>query len=435
MSLRRCVIAMLLACCCAPMQAQRIAGYNYDEDKIPPYTMLDPLKLNDGTAVTTKKIWESQRRPQILALFEEDVFGRTPANANVPVRATIVEQDRHALGGKAVRKQIDLSFTGAGPSGPHMRMLMYLPANAGHRVPVIVGLNFNGNQTVLDDPAIQPTPVWTKPKGATELLHQLPPNSTRGTQIQEWQVEKIIAAGYGLATIYNGDIEPDFKNASQYSVRQLFLPQGQTSYAPDDWGAIGAWAWGLSRAVDYLVTDPDVDGKHIAVTGHSRFGKVADWAAAQDQRFAAVLSTESGKGGQSLSRRQLGETVDHLEHNFPYWFCANYAQWVGHDQQIPADGNLLLSLIAPRPLYVASAIGDEWSDPDGEFISAISASRVYMLLGAGGLTDANMPAVDQPVHGGAVAYHARAGKHDVTAFDWDQYLSFLNAVWSRKARS
>ena len=434
MNIRQSCVAVLLLVGCVRLFGQHIAGYNYDEDKIPPYTMLDPLKLNDGVAVTTKAMWTSQRRPQIITLFEQDVFGRTPANAKVPLRATVVEQDRQALGGKAIRKQIDLSFTAAGPIGPHMRVLLYLPAKAGRRVPVIVGLNFGGNQTVLDDPSIQPTPVWTKPKGATALLHELPANSTRGTQVQEWQVEKVVAAGYGLATIYYGDLEPDFKGASQFSIRQLFLAPGQTTYAPDDWGAIGAWAWGLSRAVDYLVTDPDVDAKHIAVTGHSRLAKVADWAAAQDLRIAAVLSTESGKGGQSLSRRELGETIEHLEHNFPYWFCANYAQWAGHDQQIPADGNLLLSLIAPRPLYVASAVGDEWSDPRGEFLSAVSASRVYKLLGASGLTDTNMPAVDQPVHAGAVAYHVRAGKHDVTAFDWDQYLSFLNAVWPGKAK-
>jgi len=412
----------------AVVAAQHIPGYNYDEAKIPPYTLLDPLKTAGGAPVTTATEWGRSRRPEIVHLFEENVFGRTPANAHVLLRAHLVEQDRAALQGRAIRKQIDLYFTPVGaPREMKMRLLLYLPAHAAHPLPVILGLNFGGNQTVLDDPAIQPTPVWTAPKPALTLLHEPPADSTRGTQIQEWQVEKIIAHGYGLATAYYGDIEPDFKDASQYSIRQLFLRPGQTTPDPDEWGAIGAWAWGLSRALDYLETDPDVDARHVAVTGHSRLGKVADWAAAQDLRFAAVLSTESGKGGQSLSRREIGETVQHLEHSFPYWFCANYAQWVGHDQQIPADGNLLIALIAPRPLYVASAAGDEWSDPRGEFLSALSASRVYDLLGAHGLPVATpMPALDQALLNDTVAYHVRTGKHDVTAFDWDQYLRFLD---------
>lgn len=425
------VISALVAStlCCLPLAAataQRIPGYNYDEDKIPPYTMLDPLKLSDGATVSSPAVWWQVRRPQILRLFEENVYGRTPVNAHVPLRAHLVEIDRHALHGVAIRKQIDLYFTSSGKAGPHMRLLLYLPAQARRPSAVVLGLNFDGNQAVLDDPAIQPTPVWSRPKGSPTLLHLQPPDATRGTRAQQWQIAQVLARGYGVATAYYGDLEPDFKDASQYSIRQLFLRPGQTAPAADQWGAIGAWAWGLSRALDYLQTDPDVDGQRIAVTGHSRLGKAADWAAAQDPRFAAVLSTESGKGGQSLSRRELGETVQHLEHSFPYWFCPNYARWVGRDREIPADGNLLLSLIAPRPLYVASAQGDEWSDPYGEFLSAVSASRVYRLLGQGGLLQTTMPTVDHPVQGGVVAYHVRTGKHDVTAFDWEQYLNFLD---------
>lgn len=432
-------MAAVLACvslAAGYSHSQHIPGYNYDESKIPPYTLLDPLTLADGIPVTTPAQWWDLRRPQIMRLFEENVYGRTPANARIPLRAHIVEEDRHALSGTAIRKQIDLYFTARGEAGPHMRLLLYLPARRARkqRSPVVLGLNFGGNQTVLDDPAIQPTPVWTRPKGSASLLHELPPASSRGTQIQEWQVRKVLAAGYGLATAYYGDLEPDFKDAGQYSIRHLFFSPGQTQPEADQWGAIGAWAWGLSRALDYLETDPDVAGKLIAVTGHSRLGKAADWAAAQDQRFAAVLSTESGKGGQSLSRRQLGETVEHLEHSFPYWFCANYAQWAGHDADIPADGNLLLSLIAPRPLYVASAAGDEWSDPRGEYLSTVSASRVYRLLGSGGLSGAAMPGPDQPLEGGNVAYHMRTGKHDVTEYDWDQYLRFLDEHFKGKTR-
>lgn len=413
--------------------AQQVTGYNYDEAKIPAYTMLDPLQFSNGRPVTTAREWTQKRRPEIERLFEENVFGRTPMNAKIPLRANVVEMDRHALNGRAIRKQIDLCFTAKGVDGPKMRLLLYLPAHTRHRSAVILGLNFSGNQTVLDDPVIQLTPIWSKPKPATAPVRLLPEEKTRGSQTQEWQVEKVLARGYGLATVYYGDIEPDFNNEIQHSVRQLFLRPGQANPDADEWGAIGAWAWGLSRAVDYLVTDKDINPQQITVTGHSRLGKTADWAAAQDERFAAVLSTESGKAGQSPSRREIGETVQHLEHSFSYWFCANYAKWVGHDQEIPADGNLLLSLIAPRPLYVASAVLDQWSDPRGEFISAVSASRVYNLLGKQGLApDAVMPAVDQPIFAGDVAYHIRAGKHDVTAFDWDHYLDFLDLHFGKR---
>ncbi len=416
-----------------PALSQHIPGYNYDEARIPPYTLLDPLLLANGRPVTTPAAWWSMRRPEIMRLFEENVFGRTPSNAHVPLRVQQIEADRSALEGTAIRKQIDIFFTAKGESGPFMRLLIYLPAHPTHPSPLILGLNFGGNQTVLDDPQIKPTLTWKRPKGADTVEHTAPPDSSRGSQIQEWQVRTLIAHGYGLATAYYGDLEPDFKDASQFSVRQLFVQPNQTKPASDEWGAIGAWAWGLSRAMDYLQTDPDVDAKQVAVTGHSRLGKTADWAAAQDMRFAAVLSTESGKAGQSVSRRGLGESIAHLQHSFPYWFCPNYAKWVGNDQQIPADGNLLLSLFAPRPVYVASAVGDEWSDPRGEFLSAVSASRVYALLGVGGLSGAEMPAVDAPIHQGNVAYHVRAGKHDVTAFDWDQYVQFLDTHFHKKA--
>jgi len=412
------------------------AGYNQDEAAVAPYTPLDPLTFVDGQLVS-KADWP-KRRAEIVSLFEENVFGRTPAAAqHLPLRAHIDEQDNHALDGLAIRKQITLYFSARLEDGPKEHLLLYLPAHHRGRTAVILGLNFLGNHTVLDDPAIRLNPVWNRPQKSTEPpLLAVPDKSTRASQSEESQVKKILARGYGLATVYYGDIDPDFKDSIQLGIRPVFYAPGQIAPAPGDWGAIGVWAWGLSRALDYLVTDPLVAPDHIAVTGHSRLGKTADWAAAQDTRFAAVLSTESGKGGQSLSRRIFGETVAHLEHSFPYWFCTNYARWVGHDTQIPADGNLLLSLIAPRPLYVASAEGDHWSDPRGEFLSAASASDVYRLLGNSGIDTKEMPAVNHPTDSTRfVAYHLRSGVHDVTAYDWEQYLNFLDAHFGKpKAR-
>jgi hypothetical protein len=213
----------------------------------------------------------------------------------------------------------------------------------------------------------------------------------------------------------------------QYGVRPALTS------SPEDWSAIGAWAWGLSRALDYLVTNKAIDARHIALIGHSRLGKAALWAAAQDHRFSLVISNESGKGGASLLRRGFGETTDHLNSAFPHWFSPVYKQYTGHPENLPVDGNDLLALIAPRPLYVASAAEDLGSDPRGEFLAAVNASRVYQLLGKKGLGNIPMPPVDQPVMHD-IGYHIRTGKHDVTAFDWDQYLAFADMHWGAPAK-
>jgi hypothetical protein len=432
--MKRFVTVLVMIVLAGLAYGQRITGYNYDEAKIPAYTMLDPMTLADGQVVSTPMMWWRQRRPEIVRLFEENEFGVTPPKAKaLPLRTKVVEEDAHALGGLAVRRQVDVYFTDRGAEGKKMRLLLYLPTNAKGPVPVVVGLNFGGNHTVLDDAGILPTEVWSEPKPEKVLTHAAPVGG-RGSQTKEWQVERVLGRGYGLATVYYGDIEPDFQDAEKESVRALFREAG-TPRKGDEWGAIGAWAWGLSRVADYLVTLKEVDAKRLVVTGHSRLGKAADWAAAQDGRFAVLLSTESGHGGQTIQRRALGETVAHLEHSFPHWFCPNYAEWVGKDAEIPVDGNLLLSLIAPRPVYVASAVEDEWSDPKGEFLAAVSVGRVYRLLGKRGLATDTMPGVDGPLHSAqsAVGYHERAGVHDVTAFDWEQYLDFLDQQFGRTA--
>jgi hypothetical protein len=397
-------------------------SYNYDERKIPPYTIPDPLTLESGERVTDSKTWVERRRPELMALFEDQVYGKTPAEYP-EVRIEQVSVDRKALGGKAIRKQVTLYFSPR-IDGPQIHLLLYLPSNAKARVGVFLGLNFAGNQTVDKDPGILPHEVWIKNPDAGDAMIRLPPdNRTRGTDAARWQVEKIIAAGYGLATAYYYDIEPDFPGGMQYGVRSV-LPD------PDRWSALGAWAWGLSRMVDYLLTDPAIDPRRIALIGHSRLGKAALWAAAQDRRVAMVISNESGKGGASLLKRGYGETTDHLNTAFPHWFCANYKQYTGHPEKLPVDGNELLALIAPRPLYVASAEEDQGSDPKGEFLSAANVGRVYALFGRKGLGTDRMPPLNTPIMHD-VGYHVRTGKHDVTEFDWEQYLAFADLHWAR----
>ena len=411
----------LLACVSACAQGP---ATNYDEAKVPKYTLPAVLVVHDAAA------WEDQRRPEILELYRSEVFGRVPiraAKASYEVGAVV---DRQALGGKAIRKQVTMRFTHQA-EGPRMEMLIYLPAGAKKPVPLFLGLGFLGNQSVNADPGIRLGEEWVRDPATKKMVKRVASEKSRGSAAGRWQVEKILEHGYGLATIYYGDIEPDFDGGMQYGVRALFLSPGQTAPAADEWGAIGAWAWGLSRAMDYLQKDRDIDARRVAVIGHSRLGKTSLWAGAQDRRFAMVISNDSGEGGAAISRRDIGERTRDLNTHFPHWFCVNFRKYNDREDEMPVDSHMLLALIAPRPLYVASAAEDLWADPRGEFLGAVNASPVYELLGKQGLGTDQMPGIEQPIlH--TLAYHVRAGKHDITAYDWEQYLRFAELQWGRQ---
>ena len=405
---------MLLALGCAAM-AQAPAA-NYDEAKVPAYTLPPLMTAGDGSPVRTAADWV-RRRAEILSLLETRMFGRAPGR---PDGMTFVLEDRDeaALGGKAVRKQVAINVRGL-----VFHLLLYLPAKPPGPVPVFVSLGFGPNQTVSADPGITLRGTWAQNKETQAIERQPAQESTRGSAASRWPVETILGRGFGLATMYYGDIEPDIAGAMRLGVRGTYLKPDQSAPAADEWGAIAAWAWGLSRIADYLETDKDVDARRLAVVGHSRLGKTALWAGATDARFGLVMSNDSGEGGAAISRRVFGETVADLNSRFPHWFCGNYKAFSGREPEMPFDAHMLLAMAAPRPLYVASATEDQWADPKGEFLAAVAASEVYQLLGGNGIGTNVMPPADQPA-GDTVRYHLRTGKHDITAYDWQQYLEF-----------
>ncbi|MDO8836623.1 MAG: hypothetical protein Q7V01_13560 [Vicinamibacterales bacterium] len=391
---------------------------NYDEAKVPAYTLPDLLVMSTGERVRSAADWTT-RRTEVLALLESQMFGRAPAQPGA-ITVSVDGVDKAALGGTAFRKHVTIAA-----AGRRLRLLLYLPAKAARPVPVFVGLGFGPNHTVHPDSGIPLAGTWVQDKATQAASLQPGQETSRGSAASRWQVETVLSRGYGLATVYYGDIEPDVAGALNHGVRGVFLTPGQHSPGDDEWGAIGAWAWGLSRVADYLGQDPDVDATRLALLGHSRLGKTALWAGATDSRFGIVIANNSGEGGAAISRRHFGETIADLNSRFPHWFCGHYRQYSGREEQMPFDAHMLLALIAPRPLYVASALEDQWADPRGEFLGAVSASTVYELLGRTGIGTTHMPPVNQPV-GDAVRYHVRSGKHDITAYDWQQYLEFAD---------
>lgn len=413
-------LAVPLGACCLLAQP---ADVNYDEAKVPRYTLPDPLTFLDGRRVRTAREWTSRRRAEILHQFETLMYGRCP-DPRRRLRAQVVSVDPKALDGRAVRKQITLDFPGR-PDGPKIHLLLYLPATVRKPVPVFLGLNFSGNHAVHPDPGILLSEIWERDARQNQWHKRTATEKDRGSRASRWPVETILSRGYGLATIYYGDIEPDFDGGLRYGVRAVFLKPGQSEPAEDEWGAIGAWAWGLSRALDYLETDRDVDARRVAVFGHSRLGKTALWAAAQDPRFAMAISNNSGEGGAAIMRRQFGERIHHLNTRFPHWFCRNFRKFNYRESEFPLDAHMLVALIAPRPVYIASAAEDLWADPQGEFLAALHAGSVYRLLGKPGLGVDRMPPPGKPVMS-TLGYHIRPGKHDITAYDWKQYLAFAD---------
>lgn len=392
---------------------------NYDETKIPEYRLPEILTLRNGKIVSDQGEWIQKRRPEILKMFENHVYGQSPEKPET-IEYKVLSVNKNALNGQTIQKQVEVYLIDK-EHKQKMDVLIYLPKNHKKPVPLFLGLNFYGNHTTTNESDVLLTRGWVRNNEDFGITENKATEASRGVRVARWPYELILKRGYGVATVYYGDITPDKKESFDEGIHAKYPDYNQDNA----WGAIAAWAWGLRRVMDYMVRDSDIDAKHVCVLGHSRLGKTALWAGATDERFAMIYSNNSGCGGAAISRRRIGETVKRINSNFPHWFCRNFKKYNDKEEQLPLDQHMLIALAAPRPIYVASATQDLWADPKGEFLSAKLANSVYDLFGKEGLTAQEMPDPDHSV-GNTIGYHIRTGKHDITAFDWEQIMNFAD---------
>ena len=403
-----------------PVRLAKVTGHvsNYNEEKVSPYTLPDPLVMASGARVDSAAKWFKERRPEILKFYQTEIYGRIPVNAP-RVTWEVTETDSKARDGAAIRKQV-VGRMGDKPDGPRMNLTMFLPAKASGPVPMLLSISFGlgaGGRAQAASKAATPK------KGEAAGKPALAPGRGPGGFDA---IGEVLSRGWGYTTLNYTDIQPDRADRWTEGVIGLTLKPGQTRPEPDEWGTISAWAWGISRSIDYLETDPAVNPKQIAITGVSRLGKTVLWAGAQDERVAAVFSVVSGEMGAALIRRDWGETLDDMAQNFPWQFAGNLPKWVGKWNDLPVDQHMLIALCAPRPVYVNGGLTDQWSDPKGEFLAMAAAGPVYRLLGHKDLGVTELPALDTPVTGGDLAFHYHSGGHTAVPTDWKAFLDFAD---------
>ena len=414
---------VLLITCLAFVLPGNAGAVNYDESKVPDYVLPDVLACDDGTKVTSSQVWEEKRRPELLEVFSNQVYGYT-LQGDVSIAHEIVAENPQAIDGLATAQQVMFTFSAQGKTLKALA-LVYIPNNRKAKAPVFVGYNFQGNHSVTKNDWVLYSPYFEN------NVNQGDPKLDRGAQIGRWPLKTIVGRGYAVVTMCYNDIYPDNANGEKNSIVPL-LPQGDA--VGSDWSALGAWAWGYSRIADWVEAQPWADKEKLSVIGHSRLGKAALWAGAQDERFKVVISNNSGCGGAALSKREFGETISTITESFPHWFCENFTKYSNNEKELPFDQHALLALIAPRHLYVASAEADQWADPKGEFLSAYHATPVYELYGMKGLPSAEMPGIHKPIMND-VGYHIRSGAHGITDYDWGCYLAFSDKVYGTEGQT
>jgi hypothetical protein len=414
-----------------PVRLARATGHvsNYSEDKVRPYTLPDPLVMASGERVTGADQWFKARRPEIVKFYRDEIYGRVPAGAP-GVSWEVAETDAGARGGTAVMRRV-AGRMGNNPDGPRMNLTVCLPARASGPVPVLLSLTF-GFGTGARSQAVGQTGL--RPAAVPGKGESLEPAAAKGRGPGGFDpLGEVLGRGWGYASLAYSDIQPDRADRWTEGVIGLTLKPGQTRPAPDEWGTISAWAWGLSRAIDYLETDPAVDPKRVAITGASRLGKTVLWAGAQDERVAAVFAVVPGELGAALIRRDWGETLDDMAQNFPWQFSGNLQRWVGRWDELPVDQHMLIALCAPRPVYVNGGLTDQWSDPRGEFLALAAAGPVYRLLGGKDLGVRDLPPLDAPVTDGDLAFHYHSGGHGAVPADWKAFLDFADRHFHTRA--
>ena len=396
-----------------PVRLAKATGHvsNYNEEKVAPYTLPDPLVLQNGQRVTTAEMWWKERRPEILKFYQTQIYGRVPANAP-RVTWEVTETDNTAREGAAVLKHV-VGKIGDKPDAPRMNLAVYLPAKSSGPIPMLLSISFGFG-------AGRGGKAAKAPEGGKDAKDA----KGRGPGGGFDAVGEVLGRGWGYATLTYSDIQPDRPNQWTQGVIGQTLRDGQMQPDADEWGTISAWAWGISRTIDYFETEKAVNSKQIAITGASRLGKTVLWAGAQDERVAAVFSVVSGEMGASLIRRDWGETLDDMAQNFGYQFAVNLQNWVGKWNDLPVDQHMLIALCAPRPVYVNGGLTDQWSDPKGEFLSLVAAGPVYRLLGKRDLGTTELPPLDKVLSSGDLAFHYHSGGHMAVPADWKAFLDF-----------
>jgi len=408
-------LVMLVTGCNQPAET------NYDESAIPDYTLPEILVTSGGDSVTNYDEWKRVRRPEILALFEQEVYGAYPAIDYSIAFSEKVLSDSF-LHGKAVMKEIESVVTTV--NGKDTFTILYIYPKDTRKVPVFTGLNFSGNHTIDSMPLITIHSEWVRNSEAKHITGNQANPSSRGTAASRWPLSLLIENGYGVATAYYGEFDPDYDDGFKNGFHPLFAPEetGRDMHSP---GSITIWAKGMSLIADYLLEDTIADPTRLIAIGHSRLGKTALWCGANDERFAAVISNNSGCGGAALSMRAYGETVGTINETFPHWFNDRFNRYNNRENRLPVDQHMLLGLVAPRPLYVASATQDQWADPRGEYLALKAAVPVYNLFGFEQDFPAELPEADKPYQG-ITAYHLRSGNHDITRYDWLMYIRWCD---------
>ncbi len=373
---------------------------NYDESKANNYVLINPLKLKNGKLVDKASVWWKKRRPEILADYEEYIYGYTPKNTP-KVNFEVTLTDTNAMDGKAIKKTIvgRIDNSAYPDATPTVAITLYIPKHTTGKVPLMVTVG--------------------------GFLGRFPGSkSTAPTAL-----DMVLAKGWAIATVNTGALQAD--NGAGFKTGIIGLMNKGNIRKPDDWGVFTAWCWGLSRAFDYFETEPLIDSKKIGIEGHSRWGKTALLESALDSRWAICYASCAGSMGSALEKRDWGESINDCAQPGEYhWMAANFLKYAGNWQSMPVDAHELIALVAPRPLLITGGTQDQWADPKGEFLACVAASPVYVLLGKKGISVTEMPAPDVSLTDGDLAFREHTGGHTDLP-DWPVFIEFAERYFNK----